>query len=73
MTYEDFLPVSAAGIFKSNIVEGGFTKAEADLQLSNQDDIETALGTKIIDPQAIYQEESIKSLNQSLEKLGISA
>jgi uncharacterized glyoxalase superfamily metalloenzyme YdcJ len=73
MTYEDFLPVSAAGIFKSNIVEGGFTKAEADLQLSNQNDIETALGTKIIDPQAIYQEESIKSLNQSLEKLGISA
>ena len=73
MTYEDFLPVSAAGIFKSNIVEGGFTKAEADLQLSSQNDIETALGTKIIDPQAIYQEESIKSLNQSLEKLGISA
>jgi uncharacterized glyoxalase superfamily metalloenzyme YdcJ len=73
MTYEDFLPVSAAGIFKSNIFEGGFTKAEADLQLSNQDDIETALGSKIIDPQAIYQAESIKSLNQSLEKLGISA
>jgi uncharacterized glyoxalase superfamily metalloenzyme YdcJ len=72
MTYEDFLPVSAAGIFKSNIVEGGFTKAEADLQLSNQNDIETALGTKIIDPQAIYQAESQKSLNQSLEKLGIS-
>ncbi|MFM7457472.1 MAG: 2-oxoadipate dioxygenase/decarboxylase family protein [bacterium] len=73
MTYEDFLPVSAAGIFKSNIVEGGFTKAEANLQLSNQNDIEAALGTKIIDPQVIYQEESIKSLKQSLEKLGISA
>jgi uncharacterized glyoxalase superfamily metalloenzyme YdcJ len=73
MTYEDFLPISAAGIFKSNIVEGGFTKAENGLELSTQNDIEEALGTKIIDPQTIYQEESKKSLQQSLEELGISS
>ena len=73
MTYEDFLPISAAGIFKSNIVEGGFTKAENRLELSTQNDIEEALGTKIIDPQTIYQEESKKSLQQSLEELGISS
>lgn len=71
ITYEDFLPVSAAGIFKSNIVEGGFTKARNDLELTNKTDLEAALGEQIIDPQGIYFTESQASLLKCAEILGL--
>lgn len=49
--YEDFLPVSAAGIFQSNLGN----KAQAESSISgNQQEFESALEAKVIDPFALY-------------------
>lgn len=53
LTYEDFLPVSAAGIFRSNLGEDGDAiglKAK-----SNQSAFERALGRSVLDMFALYQ------------------
>jgi uncharacterized glyoxalase superfamily metalloenzyme YdcJ len=62
IVYEDFLPVSAAGIFQSNL--GGGEQRAYDAH-ANQDAFETALGAKIHDPFALYaqaQDASIAAL-----------
>lgn len=52
VTYEDFLPVSAAGIFRSNLGEDGEAKAlKAE---SNQAAFEKALGAPVHDMFALY-------------------
>ncbi len=66
VTYEDFLPVSAAGIFKSNLDEksGLLTREKS----SNQELFEQALGKKVADYHELYraqEEHSIKELFQS--------
>lgn len=54
LTYEDFLPVSAAGIFRSNLGEDGdATALQAE---SNQAAFEDALGTRVHDMFALYAE-----------------
>ena len=53
IVYEDFLPVSAAGIFQSNL--GGGEQRAYDAH-ANQDAFEAALGAKIHDPFALYQQ-----------------
>jgi len=51
ITYEDFLPVSAAGIFQSNLAG----EAPRDYgSASSQAAFETALGRAVIDPFALY-------------------
>lgn len=50
--YEDFLPVSAAGIFQSNLGEGDQTRLASD---QDQKDFEAALGVPVIDPFALYE------------------
>jgi len=52
IVYEDFLPVSAAGIFQSNL--GGGEQRAYDAH-ANQDAFEAALGKAIHDPFALYQ------------------
>ena len=53
--YEDFLPVSAAGIFRSNLTEGeNATPAPS----SRQADFEDALGCAVLDPFALYAAQS---------------
>ncbi|EGD58044.1 hypothetical protein Y88_0096 [Novosphingobium nitrogenifigens DSM 19370] len=51
ITYEDFLPVSAAGIFQSNL--SGEARRDYS-QVSSQAEFETALGRAVIDPFALY-------------------
>lgn len=61
--YEDFLPVSAAGIFRSNLSETR-TEAEAAAQpqdASRQGDLEEALGCAVLDPFALYEAQSLRS------------
>jgi uncharacterized glyoxalase superfamily metalloenzyme YdcJ len=53
LTYEDFLPVSAAGIFRSNLgEEGDVTALNA---ASNQEAFETALGRPVKDMFDLYE------------------
>jgi uncharacterized glyoxalase superfamily metalloenzyme YdcJ len=54
LRYEDFLPVSAAGIFASNLNQYG-TKATAQQRLPHpQSDLEKILGCKIVDANVTY-------------------
>lgn len=69
IVYEDFLPVSAAGIFQSNLGDGATTEY---VQLSNQELFERDLGQAVIDEQKIYAENSQRSLQTALKQLGIA-
>ena len=66
IVYEDFLPVSAAGIFQSNL---GGDEQRAYAAHANRDAFEQALGMKVEDEFAIYerlQAESLASLRTAL-------
>lgn len=68
IVYEDFLPVSAAGIFQSNLGEGGQAEYEVD---SNQAQFEEALGAKVFNELKLYAETSTRTLMQAKEALKI--
>jgi uncharacterized glyoxalase superfamily metalloenzyme YdcJ len=61
ITYEDFLPVSAAGIFRSNLGDDG-RDAGAGVRESSQAAFEEALGRTVIDPHSLYRVEQAESL-----------
>jgi 2-oxoadipate dioxygenase/decarboxylase len=52
LTYEDFLPVSAAGIFRSNLGDDGLDNFS---QNANRSEFEKSLGGPVIDPDSLYQ------------------
>ncbi|WP_444756624.1 2-oxoadipate dioxygenase/decarboxylase HglS [Pseudomonas sp. A014] len=67
LVYEDFLPVSAAGIFQSNL--GGSAKSGALIQ-GNRKQFEAALGASVTDEMTLYaqaQSQSIESCLRALE------
>lgn len=53
--YEDFLPVSAAGIFRSNLGAGDPDGAGNAGSTASQAELEAALGRPVLDPFALYQ------------------
>ncbi len=68
ITYEDFLPVSAAGIFQSNLKEGetgNFTRSP------NQQQFEQDLGCKVVDEFCWYAKIQRDSLIETLDAAGI--
>ena len=67
--YEDFLPVSAAGIFQSNL---GDNAAKAIVSNANQPMFEADLGIKVMDSFAHYADIQQASLANCLETLGKS-
>ncbi|WP_104205347.1 2-oxoadipate dioxygenase/decarboxylase HglS [Billgrantia saliphila] len=66
ITYEDFLPVSAAGIFQSNL---GGDRNEAYAGNANRDAFEAALGASVIDELALYAKREQASLTAVLVAL----
>ncbi|KPM41016.1 hypothetical protein AK830_g5513 [Neonectria ditissima] len=65
ITYEDFLPFSAAGIFQSNLSSG--TEGEAALSWvasSEEEGFEEALGCKLVSADALYREAQYRCLEQ---------
>lgn len=60
IVYEDFLPVSAAGIFQSNL--GDDAKEDNTADLSDKQAFEAALGATVYDECALYQAMMDKSL-----------
>lgn len=64
--YEDFLPVSAAGIFQSNLGANDQSNYSAN---ANQDAFEAALGTGVIDEMALYAQIQEASLEAALTQL----
>ncbi len=61
IVYEDFLPVSAAGIFQSNL---GSEKGNVSSGNPNQSAFEQALGRKVIDEFSLYEEIEAASLRE---------
>lgn len=70
ITYEDFLPVSAAGIFQSNL--GAEARAAAYAVDPAKAEFELALGRPVLDEMALYQAEQDASLAETLTALGLS-
>lgn len=66
--YEDFLPVSAAGIFRSNL---GDQRAEESIARADRRAFEAALGAPVLDELALYEEAETRSLAASLKALGL--
>jgi uncharacterized glyoxalase superfamily metalloenzyme YdcJ len=69
ITYEDFLPVSAAGIFRSNL---GERSAEELVERADRSAFEGALGAPVIDELALYADAQARSLTASLGALGLA-
>ncbi|WP_033070709.1 VOC family protein [Thalassospira australica] len=66
--YEDFLPVSAAGIFQSNLGSDGQKNYS---EHANQDVFEKCLGAKVANELSLYAELEAASLEASYQALGI--
>ena len=70
LVYEDFLPVSAAGIFQSNLGEG----AQSDYAISSsQVAFQAALGATVQDELSLYAETQSRSLALCAEQLGLGS
>ncbi len=64
IVYEDFLPVSAAGIFQSNL---GDDDAGEGTAAASQESLEAALGRPVADPFALYAEIEAESRRAALD------
>ena len=72
LRYEDFLPISAAGIFASNLQQYG-TKSTAHARPTYaQGQLEEVLGRKIIDPNESYAAADAESRAATLRTLGLN-
>ncbi len=67
--YEDFLPVSAAGIFQSNLGEGGQRDYAG---TANRTAFEAALGTNVLDELDLYAQAEQASITATLATLGLA-
>jgi uncharacterized glyoxalase superfamily metalloenzyme YdcJ len=68
--YEDFLPVSAAGIFQSNL---GDEAMQNFAERSNREAFEGALGAAVVDELGLYAEAEAMSLAACSKALGLGA
>jgi uncharacterized glyoxalase superfamily metalloenzyme YdcJ len=67
LVYEDFLPVSAAGIFQSNLGDAAQSHYAGQ---SNRQAFETALGRTTIDELALYAATQQRSIDECMSALG---
>ena len=68
LVYEDFLPVSAAGIFQSNLGDAAQTHYG---EHSNRQAFEQALGRATIDELELYAETQRRSIEECAQALGL--
>jgi len=68
LVYEDFLPVSAAGIFQSNLGDDGQAEYGSN---ANREAFEQALGQRVQDELALYAESERRSLAACAQALGL--
>ncbi|MNJ45309.1 hypothetical protein D3C77_403970 [compost metagenome] len=69
LVYEDFLPVSAAGIFQSNLGDDAQSEYGSN---ANRDAFELALGKAVQDELALYAQSEQRSLQACAQALGLS-
>ncbi|MGC3957266.1 MAG: DUF1338 family protein [Verrucomicrobiota bacterium] len=71
LRYEDFLPVSAAGIFASNLNQYGTKATAAQRPVHTQADLEGILGRKIVEANSTYAGLEAESLLRVYAELGL--
>jgi len=71
LRYEDFLPVSAAGIFASNLNQYGTKSTAQSKPTYTKAQLEAILGRGIIDTDAVYQGLQAESILATYEALGL--
>ncbi|NBP52193.1 MAG: hypothetical protein EBU70_13635, partial [Actinobacteria bacterium] len=71
LRYEDFLPVSAAGIFASNLSQYGTKSTAAVRPACSQKDLEDVMGRPIVDATAVYAGLDAASRLDTLSRLGV--
>tara|TARA_R110000782_G_scaffold29795_2_gene74035 strand:- start:2157 stop:3866 length:1710 start_codon:yes stop_codon:yes gene_type:complete len=69
--YEDFLPVSAAGIFASNLNQYGTRTASSKSPTHSRGKLEEILGRPIIEANRVYAGVQAETLLHTLERLGV--
>ncbi|GIW73821.1 MAG: hypothetical protein KatS3mg103_0343 [Phycisphaerales bacterium] len=70
--YEDFLPVSAAGIFASNLNQYGTASTAEQRPEYSQDQLEAIMERPIIDADAAYAAEDARSRLETYQALGLA-
>ena len=73
LRYEDFLPISAAGIFASNLNQYGTKSTAATKPTYTKAMLEEVMGRKIIETDAAYQAMEDESLANTYAQLGLSS
>lgn len=73
LRYEDFLPVSAAGIFASNLNQYGTKATAAKRPAYTKSRLEEIMGRRIIESDAVYRAIQARSMLDTYEKLGLLA
>jgi uncharacterized glyoxalase superfamily metalloenzyme YdcJ len=71
LRYEDFLPVSAAGIFASNLNQYGTQSTAAVKPTYSQTQLEAILGKPIVDATVVYRGIEAASVRAALQDLGV--
>jgi uncharacterized glyoxalase superfamily metalloenzyme YdcJ len=72
ITYEDFLPFSAAGIFQSNLGKASSAMGHV-TPFPNQQGFESSLGRSVLDPDVLYSDMQRKSLEKCSQQLGFKS
>lgn len=71
LRYEDFLPVSAAGIFASNLNQYGTAFTAKTRKTYVQSDLEAIMGKPIVDSDRVYRGVQAASIIDTLTSLGV--
>lgn len=71
LRYEDFLPVSAAGIFASNLNQYGTMFTAKTRKTYVQSDLESIMGMPIVDADRVYRGVQAASIVDTLSTLGV--
>ncbi|KAL6245543.1 hypothetical protein RBB50_007542 [Rhinocladiella similis] len=71
VTYEDFLPFSAAGIFRSNLYSASKENTCGFEPFEDRKGLEAALGCEICDSQSVYADSQRRSLEKCASVLGL--
>jgi uncharacterized glyoxalase superfamily metalloenzyme YdcJ len=71
LRYEDFLPVSAAGIFASNLGQYGTKSTAAEKPVYTREMLEKILGKPILESDDIYRRQEAESVRETCQQLGI--
>jgi uncharacterized glyoxalase superfamily metalloenzyme YdcJ len=69
--YEDFLPVSAAGIFASNLNQYGTASTAANRPEYSREQLEEIMGRRIVDTDTVYAGLDARSRLDTYEALGL--